>query len=121
MEVRLKRVYLPAAPGDGYRVLVDRLWPRGVKKEVARIDEWAQDLAPSNETRKRFHNKPTKWNEFRAEYLRELNSRVDEIDALLKRVPDQTLTLVYGSRDDRQNNAQVFAEALRERAGDSSA
>ena len=117
MEIRLKRVYLPAAQGDGYRVLVDRLWPRGVKKEVARIDEWAKDLAPSDETRNRFHNKPKKWNEFRAEYLRELNARVDEIDELLARVPDAKLTLVYGSRDDRQNNAQVLAEALRERAG----
>jgi uncharacterized protein YeaO (DUF488 family) len=117
MEIKLKRVYLPAAPGDGYRVLVDRLWPRGVKKEVARIDEWAKDLSPSNETRKHFHAKPEKWNEFRAEYLRELNSRVEELDALLGRVPDATLTLVYGSRDDRHNNAQVLAEALRERAG----
>ena len=117
MEIRLKRVYLPASQGDGYRVLVDRLWPRGVKKEVARIDEWAKELAPSNETRKRFHNKPKKWNEFRAEYLRELNSRLDEIDELLANVPDATLTLVYGARDDRQNNAQVLAEALRERAG----
>jgi uncharacterized protein YeaO (DUF488 family) len=119
VDVKLKRVYLPAAPSDGYRVLVDRLWPRGVKKEVARIDEWAKDLAPSDGTRKRFHNKPTKWNGFRAEYLRELNEHVDEIDALLARGPEKTLTLVYGSRDDRHNNAQVLAEALRERAGDS--
>jgi uncharacterized protein YeaO (DUF488 family) len=103
----LKRVYEPAEAGDGLRVLVDRLWPRGLAKDKARIDLWLKDIAPSDALRKRFHTKPDEWQDFRAAYAGELKgataqAAVKELRGLLRRRP---VTLLYAARDEQHNNA----------------
>jgi uncharacterized protein YeaO (DUF488 family) len=112
MAVRLKRVYQPPEEGDGYRVLVDRLWPRGVSKGEARLDEWAKDLAPSPELRKWFGHDPARFDEFRRRYLAELAAHEDELAELRRRARGETVTLVYGARDEQHNDAVVLAELL---------
>ncbi len=113
MAVRTKRAYDPFEPGDGYRVLVDRLWPRGVAKEEARLDEWARELAPSPELRRWFGHEPERFEEFRRRYQAELEVRGDELAALRRRARGGTVTLVYGARDREHNGAVVLAELLR--------
>ena len=113
-DVRLKRAYDPAEPGDGYRVLVDRLWPRGVSKERARLDEWARELAPSAELRTWFGHDPERFAEFERRYRAELTAHEEKLDELRCRAREGTLTLVYGARDEEHNDAVVLAELLRE-------
>ena len=112
MSVRLKRAYEPPAPADGYRVLIDRLWPRGVKRESARLDEWARELAPSTELRRWFGHDPTRFAEFRQRYLEELSAQEVKLRELRGRASETTLTLVYGARDTEHNDAVVLAELL---------
>ena len=112
-DVRLKRAYDPAEPDDGYRVLVDRLWPRGVSKDRARLDEWARELAPSTELRTWFGHDPARFAEFRRRYLEELAARAEKLGELRGRARKGTVTLVYAARDDRHNDAVVLAELLR--------
>lgn len=112
MTVRLKRAYEPAEPSDGYRVLVDRLWPRGVTREEARLDAWARDLAPSPELRRWFGHDPAKFDEFRRRYRDELAHRPEQLEALRRRAREGTVTLVYGARDPDHNAAVVLAELL---------
>ena len=114
MDVRLKRAYDPAVPRDGYRVLVDRLWPRGVSKERARLDEWARELAPSAELRTWFGHDPERFAEFERRYRAELTAHEEKLDELRRRAREGTLTLVYGARDEEHNDAVVLAELLRE-------
>jgi uncharacterized protein YeaO (DUF488 family) len=114
MDVRLKRAYDPAEPRDGYRVLVDRLWPRGVSKERARLDEWARELAPSAELRTWFGHDPERFAEFERRYRAELTAHEEKLDELRCRAREGTLTLVYGARDEEHNDAVVLAELLRE-------
>src|SRR5690606_9116697 len=99
--VRIKRVYEPEGPKDGYRVLVDRLWPRGIKKQDLAIDEWLKDLAPSTALRKRFGHDPSRWDSFVDAYKKELRSPEsrDLIKSLARRATKRTLTLLYGARD----------------------
>jgi uncharacterized protein YeaO (DUF488 family) len=111
--VRLKRAYEPPDPSDGYRVLVDRLWPRGVAKDAARLDEWARDLAPSPELRKWFGHDPERFDEFRRRYAEELADREEQVSALRRRARNGTVTLVYAARDTEHNDAVVLAELLR--------
>lgn len=111
--VRTKRVYDPVEPGDGYRILVDRLWPRGVSRERARLDEWARDLAPSDGLRKWFHHDPKRFAEFRKRYRKELLAHADQIDELRARARHGPVTIVYGARDTEHNDAVVIAELLR--------
>jgi len=113
LDLRLKRAYEPAEPGDGYRILVDRLWPRGVSRERARLDEWARDLAPSTELRKWFHHDPKLYLEFRKRYRKELRGHIDQIDELRKRARHGPVTIVYGARDTEHNEAVVIAELVR--------
>ena len=113
-DVRLKRAYDPAEPGDGYRVLVDRLWPRGVSKERARLDEWARELAPSTELRTWFGHDPERFAEFERRYRTELAAHSGKLDELRRRARHGTLTLVYAARDEEHNDAVVLAEVLRE-------
>lgn len=113
MSVQTKRAYEPAEPGDGYRVLVERLWPRGVTKEAAHLDEWAKELAPSTELRRWFGHDPSRFEEFRRRYRAELAERDRELDALRQRARNEALTLVYGARDTEHNGAIVLAELLR--------
>jgi len=110
----MKRAYDPAEPRDGYRVLVDRLWPRGVSKERARLDEWARELAPSAELRTWFGHDPERFAEFERRYRAELTAHEEKLDELRRRAREGTLTLVYGARDEEHNDAVVLAELLRE-------
>jgi uncharacterized protein YeaO (DUF488 family) len=113
MEVRLKRAYEPPAASDGYRVLVDRLWPRGVRREEARLDEWARELAPSAELRRWFGHDPERFEEFRRRYTEELAGQEEKLRELRRRAREEALTLVYSARDVEHNDAVVLAEILR--------
>lgn len=117
--VTLKRVYEAPDPSDGLRVLVDRLWPRGIAREKARIDLWLKDIAPSDALRKRFHGKPDDWELFRAAYAAELDGAAaqEAVKELLGRLRDGPLTLLYAARDERRNNA-VALKAWLERSGE---
>jgi uncharacterized protein YeaO (DUF488 family) len=113
MDVRLKRVYDPPAAEDGCRVLIDRLWPRGVSRERARLDDWEKRLAPSTELRQWFGHEPTRFAEFRRRYIEELRSERPRLTALRRRARHGTLTLVYSAHDSEHNDAVVLAEVLR--------
>lgn len=113
MAVKIKRIYDPAAKSDGYRVLVDRLWPRGIKREQAAIDEWARDVAPSQELRHWFGHDPERFDEFRLRYIEELHDHEEELQALRNRARKGPVTLLFGARDTEHNNAAVLAEVLR--------
>jgi uncharacterized protein YeaO (DUF488 family) len=113
VSVRLKRAYEPPAPTDGYRVLIDRLWPRGVARANARVDEWARELAPSTELRRWFGHDPARFAEFRQRYVEELSAQEEKLRELRGRARNTTLTLVYGARDTEHNDAVVLAELLR--------
>jgi uncharacterized protein YeaO (DUF488 family) len=113
LDVRTKRVYDSAAPGDGYRILIDRLWPRGVSRERARLDEWARDLAPSDGLRRWFNHDPKRFAEFRKRYRHELSAHADRIGELRARAGHGPLTILYGARDTEHNDAVVLAELVR--------
>lgn len=113
MDVRLKRAYEPAASSDGYRVLIDRLWPRGVSRERADLDEWERELPPSTELREWFGHEPRRFEEFRRRYVEELREHRARLTDLRRRARDGTLTLVYSARDTEHNDAVVLAEVLR--------
>ena len=115
MSVRLTRAYEQPASSDGYRVLVDRLWPRGVRREEARLDEWAKELAPSAALRRWFAHDPERFGEFRRRYTAELAAHEEKLGELRRRARNGTLTLVYGARDEEHNDAVVLAELLRAR------
>ena len=112
-DVHIKRIYDPPEPGDGYRDLIDRVWPRGVSRERARLDRWERELAPSAELRKWFSHVPERFEEFRSRYRRELRGKRQLIDELRERAADGRLTIVYAARDREHNNAVVLAELLR--------
>ena len=111
-EIRVKRVYEPASPSDGTRILVDRLWPRGVSRERAQIDHWAKDVAPSHELRKSFAHDPERWDEFRRRYFAELNERQDAVEALRQMIGDGKATLLFAAREETRNNALALKEFL---------
>jgi uncharacterized protein YeaO (DUF488 family) len=113
MDVRIKRAYEPAEAADGVRVLIDRIWPRGVTREEAHLDEWARELAPSAELRRWFAHDPVRFDEFRRRYTAELEAHEDKLRELRERARSRTLTLVYGARDPDHNDAVVLAEILR--------
>jgi uncharacterized protein YeaO (DUF488 family) len=113
MDVRLKRAYDPAAATDGSRVLIDRIWPRGVSREEAHLDEWARELAPSGELRRWFSHDPDRFAEFRRRYRAELTAQEAKLRELRRRARQGTLTLVYAARDTEHNDAVVLAELLR--------
>jgi uncharacterized protein YeaO (DUF488 family) len=113
MDVRLKRAYEQPARSDGYRVLVDRLWPRGVSREAAVLDAWQRELGPSTELRRWFGHRPERFEEFRRRYRSELEGKRPLLADLRRRARDGTLTLVYSANDEEHNNAAVIAEALR--------
>jgi uncharacterized protein YeaO (DUF488 family) len=113
MAIKLKRAYDPPAPDDGLRVLVDRLWPRGVSKNSARIDRWLKEIAPSAALRKWFGHDPEKWNKFQTRYFRELRERREAVEELVEHVRRGTVTLVYGAKDEEHNDAVALKEFLR--------
>ena len=110
--IRTKRVYDPVSPDDGKRILVDRLWPRGMKKEAARIDEWLKDIAPSDGLRKWFAHDPGKWDEFRDRYQRELKRNVQPLAHLRKEAHQGKVTLLFAAKDTEHNNAVVLKHIL---------
>lgn len=112
LEVRVKRVYEPAAPTDGSRVLVDRIWPRGLSKEAAGLDGWIKDVAPSDELRKWFGHDPAKWASFKRKYFHELDRREGALEELLASGSGKTLTLLFGAKDVAHNNAVALKEYL---------
>ncbi len=114
LDVQIKRIYDPAQAGDGYRVLIDHVWPRGVSRERARLDEWARELAPSDELRRWFDHVPGRFEEFRARYRAELAGQAEAIEKLRERAVDGRLTVLYAARDREHNNAAVLAELLRD-------
>lgn len=113
MKIATQRIYEHVS-GGGYKALVDRLWPRGISKEQAGLDEWCKELAPSTELRKWFHSDTTRWDEFQEKYLRELADNKDAAHALLKRVGKQPLVLLYGAKDPERNHALVLKRFLEE-------
>ncbi len=119
MSIRIRRVYDEPGPDEGYRVLIDRIWPRGIRKDEAHIDLWARELAVSDALRRWFGHDPAKWEAFRARYRAELLApeRRDALEALVARARAGPLTILYGARDTQHNNAVVLAEVLAERAG----
>lgn len=117
--IKLKRAYEPASSDDGYRVLVDRLWPRGIAKANLKIDSWEKDLGPSTELRKWFGHDPERWTEFRRRYLQELDDPGKQplLESLADRARHGTVTLIYSARDTEHNQAVVLKEALDRRVG----
>lgn len=113
MDVRLKRAYEQPTASDGYRVLIDRLWPRGVSRERAKLDQWERELPPSTELRRWFGHDPSRFEEFRRRYIEELRHHRSRISELRRRARQGTLTLVYSARDSEHNDAVVLAEVLR--------
>ena len=113
VDIRLKRVYAPAASSDGYRVLIDRLWPRGISRERAKLDEWERELAPSTELRKWFGHEPSRFEEFRRRHIEELRNERRRLTELRRRARSGTLTLVYAAQDAEHNDAVVLGEVLR--------
>ena len=113
MNVRMKRVYEPAKRSDGYRVLIDRLWPRGVSRERAALDAWDPELAPSTELRTWFGHDPSRFEEFRRRYVDELRGQRPRLTELRRRAHDGTLTLVFSARDTEHNDAIVLSEVVR--------
>jgi len=108
----LKKVYDPYAKADGKRVLVDRLWPRGLKKEDAKLDLWLKDIAPSDTLRKWFSHEPAKWQEFKKRYRKELEDRQDMIEDLRKEARKGTVTLLFAAKDSERNNAVALKEVI---------
>lgn len=110
--VKLKRVYEPRTPEDGTRILVERLWPRGIKKEQAEIDRWAKDIAPSTELRKWFGHDSDRWQEFRRRYAEEVSRHPDELSKLRAMAKEGPVTLVFSGHDEAHNNAIVLRDLL---------
>jgi uncharacterized protein YeaO (DUF488 family) len=110
--VRLKRAYEPAVPEDGVRVLVDRLWPRGLRKADAAIDRWMKDIAPSTQLRQWFGHEPERWPEFRRRYSRELQQRAAAVEELRELARGGRVTLVFAAHDEVHNDAIVLRDAL---------
>ena len=112
MKVEIKRVYEDPGRADGTRILVDRLWPRGLSKEKARVDLWLKDIAPSTELRKWFSHDASKWTEFQARYRKELKSEADLLDVLKEKAAKGPITLLYGAKDEVHNEAVVLRSLL---------
>jgi uncharacterized protein YeaO (DUF488 family) len=112
MDIKMKRVYEKSAKEDGTRILVDRLWPRGLTKQKANVDVWLKEIAPSTALRKWFHHDPEKWKEFKKRYRLELKNKQEQIELLKKHLKAGPVTLVYGAKDEEHNEALVLVELL---------
>lgn len=112
MSIHLKRAYETATEDDGYRILVDRLWPRGLSKQNAKIDLWLKEIAPSTELRQWFEHDPARWDEFRQRYSQELDSQPEAVKRLVDLVKQQPVTLIYGAKDTEFNQAVALKAYL---------
>jgi uncharacterized protein YeaO (DUF488 family) len=110
--IQLKRVYEAPSPSDGFRVLVERLWPRGLTRERVAVDLWLKDVAPSPELRKWFGHDPARWEQFQERYRQELRAKQDAVQPLRQKANEGTVTLVYAARDEEHNGALVLARFL---------
>jgi len=117
MAIRVKRAYETSGPSDGTRYLVDRIWPRGVSKKAAAIDEWLKELGPSHELRKWFGHDPNRWSEFKKRYFRELDDQQTLWTRLVTESRTHTVTLVYSARDEDHNQAVALREYLSSKTG----
>jgi uncharacterized protein YeaO (DUF488 family) len=110
--IKARRVYNKQEADDGFRILVDRIWPRGLKKNDIKIDLWQKDIAPSTSLRKWFKHDQRKWNEFKSRYYEELNDKQEIIKILLEKAEEGTITLLYSSKEEKYNNAIALKEFL---------
>ncbi len=110
--IRIKRVYDPAEPGDGKRILIDRLWPRGLKKEDLKMDDWLKEIAPSDKLRKWFSHDPMKYEEFKKRYAKELVDKSKILERIRSEAKKGTVTILFSAKDTEHNNATVLRELL---------
>jgi uncharacterized protein YeaO (DUF488 family) len=111
--IKIKRIYEPVASDDGFRILVDKLWPRGLSKEKAKVDLWLKVIAPSDDLRKRFCHDPKKWEEFKSKYLKELESKKELLNRIKQIEKEKEIvTLLYSAKDEERNNAVVLRTIL---------
>jgi len=113
-EIRTKRIYEDPSNNDGYRILIDRIWPRGVSKEDAKLDDWNKNIAPSDSLRKWFGHDPDKFDEFAKKYRKELDGKKEGLTEIRKKAEKQTVTLLYGAKDTEHNQAVVLQKLLNE-------
>ncbi|AMQ28698.1 TPA: DUF488 domain-containing protein [Legionella pneumophila] len=112
MNIQVKRIYEESNESDGFRILVDRLWPRGIKKTEANIDLWLKDIAPSDSLRKWFNHDPKKWTEFQKRYAQEITDKQEDIDIILDEGKKKKVTLLFGSKETEHNNAVALLNIL---------
>ena len=112
-KIRIKRIYEDPSDDDGYRILVDRIWPRGVSKEDAKLDSWKKELGPSNELRKWFGHDPEKFAEFEKKYIAELEGKIGDFTEIRNLAKERTVTLLYGAKDTEHNQAVVLQNVLK--------
>jgi uncharacterized protein YeaO (DUF488 family) len=115
MPILIKRAYDAPKASDGYRLLVDRLWPRGLSKETLKLDVWMRDISPSTELRKWYHRDPTQWSEFKKRYFKELESQPELVQELKQKAKKGAVTLIYAGKDPEHNNALALKEYLERR------
>jgi uncharacterized protein YeaO (DUF488 family) len=113
--IKIERIYNNPTGNKSFRILVDRLWPRGLSKEKVKVDLWQKDFAPSNSLRKWFGHDDEKWNEFKRRYFKELDKNIDSVNLILDKVKEGSITLLYGSKEEEFNNAVALKEYLEEK------
>jgi uncharacterized protein YeaO (DUF488 family) len=118
MSIRLKRAYDKPSRSDGVRILVDRLWPRGLTKDQVHVKEWLKDAAPSTQLRQWFKHDPDNWPDFRKQYIHELQQHPDVLEPVRQQARRHTVTLIYSAKDEQHNNAVVIKELLENEVGD---
>ena len=114
-KLQIKRAYEAVDKNDGYRILVDRIWPRGIKKSNAKIDLWLKEIAPSNELRKWFNHDSKKWNQFRTKYFKELKNKDQELNVIKQQLKKSTVTLLFGAKDQEHNQAVALQEYIQQK------
>jgi uncharacterized protein YeaO (DUF488 family) len=110
--MKIKRVYDKPNESDGFRILVDRLWPRGLSKSKIKLDRWLKDIAPSDELRKWFAHDPKKWEEFKSLYHKELDDKKELVELIIEKASKEVVTMLYGAKDERFNNAVALKEYI---------
>jgi uncharacterized protein YeaO (DUF488 family) len=110
--IKIKRIYEMPTQDDSFRILVDRLWPRGLSKDKAKVDLWLEEIAPSNDLRKWYAHDPKKWGEFKKKYFKELDLKKELVNLILKKIKEGKVTLLFGAREEKFNNAVTLKEYI---------